>query len=103
MGKRKTFSRASKYDMLDWINNSEFNIRVVEYSDSHLHGVFKFEGKKRQIRLIRDADVFEIDDANFDRWANSVGAERRFPHTQAEFNEGLMKLLEETSKQRIQT
>ena len=49
----------------------------------------------RQIRVIRDGGVIQICDGEFDRWANSVGAEVNLdPWTEKGLDRSLKKLYE---------
>lgn len=92
MGKKKTFGRASKYELLDWAQESDREITVTEHGEGYLYGHVEVDGRIRQIRLSSSGDFYQICDADFDRWANSVGAEARFPSTQAQFDEALEHL-----------
>jgi hypothetical protein len=55
--------------------------------------MLEVDGKSRQIRMSGQGDYFQICDGdNFDRWANSVGAEVRFPWTEGDFTKALDQL-----------
>ncbi|WP_327209929.1 hypothetical protein [Rhizobium leguminosarum] len=91
MGKKKTFGRASKYVLLDWAQAA--GIDVSSYDETYFYGSLVIDGVKRQIRCGSEHDRLEIcDGGRFDRWANSCGAVRRFPHTQEEFMASLQEL-----------
>lgn len=90
MGKKKTFGRASKYMLLDWAQAA--GIDVSSYDETYFYGSLVVDGVKRQIRCGSEHDRLEICDGSFDRWANSSGAERRFPHSQEEFIASLQEL-----------
>jgi hypothetical protein len=91
MGKKKTFGRASKYVLLDWAQAA--GIDVGSYDETYFYGSLMVDGVKRQIRCGAEYDRLEIcDGGRFDRWANSSGAVRRFPHTQEEFTSSLQEL-----------
>jgi hypothetical protein len=91
MGKKKTFGRASKYVLLDWAHAA--GIEVSCYDETYFYGSLLVDGVKRQVRCGREHDRLEIcDGRRFDRWANSSGAVRRFPHTQEEFITSLREL-----------
>lgn len=93
MGKKNTFGKfVSKYELYDWTQCSEREITVAAYAEGYLYGTLEIDGEERQIRLSRNNDSFQICDGTFDRWANSVGAEVRFPLTQAEFDKALEHL-----------
>lgn len=89
MGKKKTFGSASKYLLLDWAKASDCEITVTAHDEGLLYGSLLVDGKTRQIRLSADGDLFQICDGDFDRWANSVGAQTRFPWTQVDFDNAL--------------
>jgi hypothetical protein len=90
MGKKKTFSRASKYALIDWAQAA--GIAVSTYDDGYFYGSMMVDGVERQIRCISTVSELQICDGRFDRWANSVGAVRDFPHTQEEFDTSLAEL-----------
>lgn len=90
MGRKKTFGRASKYVLLDWAQAA--GIDVSSYDETYFYGSLVVNGVKRQIRCGSEHDRLEICDGRFDRWANSSGAVRRFPHTQEEFMASLKEL-----------
>lgn len=89
MGKKKTFGKVSKYDLLDWAKGYSREITVTDYDEGYLYGMLEVDGRTRQIRLSADGDFCMICDGQFDRWANSVGAEVRFPWTQHDFEKAL--------------
>jgi hypothetical protein len=89
MGKKKTFGKASKFDLLDWAAGGSREITVTECDEGYLYGMLEVDGRTRQIRLSANADYFMICDGEFDRWANSAGAETRFPCSQEEFDKAL--------------
>jgi hypothetical protein len=92
MGKKKTFGKASKYQLLDWAKGYHRDIEVTDYDDDYLYGMLEVDGRTRFIRLNASADFFQICDGDFDRWANSVGAEVRFPWTESDFVKALDEL-----------
>lgn len=49
----------------------------------------------RLIRVLPHLGLMQICDGNFDRWANSVGAEIEMPKTKAQFETALGLLIEE--------
>jgi hypothetical protein len=89
MGKKKTFGKASKYQLLDWAQGYHREINVTSYDEGYLYGMLEVDGRTRQIRLSADGDFFQICDGEFDRWANSVGAELRFPWSEGDFGKAL--------------
>jgi hypothetical protein len=92
MGKKKTFGKVSKHDLLDWAKGYHREITVTDHDDGYLYGMVEVEGCTRQIRMSADGDFLQICDGSFDRWANSVGAETRFPWTESDFNTALDEL-----------
>jgi hypothetical protein len=52
----------------------------------------------RHFRFNRWVDTFEICDGDFDRWANSCGAETTIPTTEAEFDAAVEFLYQESAK-----
>jgi hypothetical protein len=93
MGKKKTFGKASKHQLLDWAQGYHREITVTSYDEGYLYGMLEVDGKTRQIRMSGQGDYFQICDGdNFDRWANSVGAEVRFPWTEGDFTKALDQL-----------
>lgn len=95
MGKKKTFP-AGRSEFLDWAVAAGFEATYEDASSCYAGKLI--DGVRRQIRLDRNRDVFELCDGNFDRWANSVGATGRFPRTEAEFARTLERLLADTVK-----
>ncbi len=89
MGKKKTFGKVSKYDLLDWAKGYSREITVTEHDEGYLYGMLEVDGRTRQIRLSSEGDYFMICDGDFDRWANSVGVGVRFPWTWEEFDKAL--------------
>jgi len=92
MGKKKTFGKVSKYDLLDWAKGYHREITVTTYDEGYLYGMLEVDGRTRQIRMSAEGDFLHICDGQFDRWANSLGAEVRFPWTEGEFNAALDRL-----------
>lgn len=92
MGKKKTFSKASKFQLLDWAEAATPQIAVTSHDDGFLYGMLEVDRRTRYIRLL-DTVGFQICDGNFDRWANSVGETLRFPYTQADFDKTLAALV----------
>ncbi len=92
MGKKKTFGKASKYQLLDWAQGYHREITVTDYDEGYLYGMLEVDGKTRQIRLSAEGDFFQICDGDFDRWANSVGSEVRFPWAEDDFGKALDRL-----------
>ncbi|NTF18020.1 hypothetical protein G6L37_06355 [Agrobacterium rubi] len=92
MGKKKTFGKVAKYDLLDWAKGYHREITVTTYDEGFLYGILEVDGKKRQIRMSGDGDFLQICDGSFDRWANSVGAQVSFPWTEGEFVKALDEL-----------
>lgn len=92
MGKKKTFGKASKYQLLDWAQAATPQIAVTEYGDGYLYGMLEVDGRTRYIRASETVG-FQICDTNFDRWANSVGETLRFPYTQGDFDKTLAALV----------
>lgn len=92
MGKKKTFGRASKYQLLDWAKGYHREITVTAHDEGYLYGMLEVDGRTRQIRLLAQSDVCAICDGEFDRWANSVGVEMPFPWTEDDFTKTLDKL-----------
>jgi hypothetical protein len=92
MGKKKTFGKVSKYELLDWAKGYHREITVTEFDEGYLYGMLEVDGRTRQIRMSANGDFLQICDGDFDRWANSVGAEARFPWTENDFNKALDEL-----------
>ena len=89
MGKKKTFGKVSKYDLLDWAKGYHREITVTACDEGYLYGMLEVDGRTRQIRMSAEADFLQICDGQFDRWANSVGSEVRFPWTEGEFKKAI--------------
>lgn len=89
MGKKKTFGKVSKYDLLDWAKGYHREITVTAFDEGYLYGMLEVDGRIRNIRMSSDSDYLSICDGSMDRWANSEGATVRFPWTETEFNKAL--------------
>ena len=69
---------------------------LVGYSRAPRFAAGTVDGR-RHFRVLPHCDLMEICDGNFDRWANSVGAEVPMPKTEAEFHAAIETLLRESA------
>lgn len=92
MGRKKTFSKVSKHQLLDWAEGATPKIAVTCHGEGYFYGMTEVGGRTRYLRA-SEASGFQICDGNFDRWANSVGETLSFPYTQDAFDEALALLV----------